>query len=129
MARNVKYDAFISYRHVKPDSEIATKLHKKLESYRLPKDVAKKVGQKSLKRVFRDEAELAVSDDLAESIEEAIYNSKYLIAICSPEYLESRWCMKEIETFLEKSDRKHILLVLANGEPDNAFPEILTYDE
>ena len=129
MARNVKYDAFISYRHVKPDREIATKLHKKLESYRLPKDVAKKVGQKSLKRVFRDEAELAVSDDLAESIEEAIYNSKYLIAICSPEYLESRWCMKEIETFLENSDRKHILLVLANGEPDNAFPEILKYDE
>ena len=129
MTRNVKYDAFISYRPCKPDSEIASKLHKKLESYRLPKDVAKKVGKKSLNRVFRDEAELAVSDDLSESIEEAISNSKYLIAICSPEYLNSNWCMKEIEAFLKHSDRKHILLVLANGEPVDAFPEILKYDE
>ena len=129
MSRTVKYDAFISYRHCKPDSEIASKLHKKLESYKLPREVAKKVGKKSLNRVFRDEAELAVSDDLSESIEKAISNSKYLIAICSPEYLNSAWCMKEIEAFLKHSDRKHILLVLADGEPVTSFPEILRYDE
>ena len=129
MAQRVKYDAFISYRHKNPDSEIAEKLHKKLEYFRLPKDVAKKVGITRLRRVFRDEAELAVSDDLSESIETALRNSKYLICICSPEYLESPWCKMEIEGFLKYNDRKHVLLVLAKGEPETAFPEILLYDE
>jgi hypothetical protein len=129
MASRIKYDAFISYRHVQPDSEIAEKLQKKLESFRIPPTVAKKVGKSRIKRVFRDESELAVAADLSEEIEKALRNSKYLICVCSPEYLESVWCIKEIETFLEISDRKHILLVLAKGEPEEAFPEILLYDE
>ena len=129
MARTVNYDAFISYKHCKPDSEIVDRLHKKLESFKIPKSVAKKIGRNRLNRVFRDEAELAVSDDLSEAIETALRNSKYLIAVCSPEYLKSKWCMNEIETFLQYSDRKHILLVLANGEPEDSFPEVLRYDE
>ena len=94
MAKRVRYDAFISYKHCQPDKEIAEKLHKKLENFRLPKSVAKQVGKTRLSRVFRDEAELAVSDNLSEEIEKALENSKYLIAICSPEYLKSVWCMK-----------------------------------
>ena len=129
MARTVEYDAFISYKHCKPDSEIVDRLHRKLENFKIPKSVAQKIGRNRLKRVFRDEAELAVSDDLSEAIEVALRNSKYLIAVCSPEYLKSKWCMKEVETFLEYSDRKHILLVLANGEPEESFPEVLLYDE
>ena len=100
MAKTVKYDAFISYRHCEPDSDIATKLQKKLEGFRLPKDIAKKIGRTRLSRVFRDETEFAVSDDLTQAIDEALVNSKYLICICSPEYLKSEWCRKEIESFL-----------------------------
>lgn len=129
MAQNTRYDAFISYRHTQPDSEIASALQKKLENFRLPKSVAQKFGKARLGRVFRDESELAVSDDLSEEIEKALYHSKYLIAICSPEYLESVWCMKEIDTFLKYKDRKHILLVLSKGEPETAFPDVLLYDE
>ena len=128
MSQIERFDAFISYRHTEPDSEIAGMLHKKLESYRLPKDVAKKIGRNRLTKVFRDDAELAVSDDLSEEISRALRNSDYLICICSPEYLESAWCRREIETFLQISDRKHVLLVLANGEPDNAFPKMLLYE-
>jgi len=129
MAKRVRYDAFISYKHCQPDKEIAEKLHKKLENFRLPKSVAKQVGKTRLSRVFRDEAELAVSDNLSEEIEKALENSKYLIAICSPEYLKSVWCMKEIKTFLEYHDRKHVLLALATGEPEEAFPEVLLYED
>lgn len=128
MAR-IRYDAFISYRHSEPDSEIAARLHKKLESFRLPKTVAAKIRKTRLHRVFRDEAELAVSDDLSQAIETALQNSKYLIAVCSPEYLKSVWCQKEITKFLEYSDRKHVLLVLAEGDPENAFPEVLLYND
>ena len=128
MAR-IRYDAFISYRHSEPDSEIAARLHKKLESFRLPKTIAAKIRKTRLHRVFRDEAELAVSDDLSQAIETALQNSKYLIAVCSPEYLKSVWCQKEITKFLEFSDRKHVLLVLAEGDPENAFPEVLLYND
>ena len=122
MAKTFKYDAFISYRHCEPDNEIASKLQKKLEGFRLPKEIAKKVGRTRLRRVFRDETEFAVSDDLTQAINDALLNSDYLIAICSPEYLKSSWCRKEIESFLKYHDRKHILLVLADGEPREAFP-------
>ncbi len=129
MGNRFRYDAFISYRHCLPDSEIAERLQKKLENFRLPKVIVEKTGKQRPLRVFRDETELSVSDNLSEAISTAIWESKYLICICSPQYLESVWCMKEVEAFLRFSDRKHILLVLADGEPDTAFPEVLLYDE
>ncbi|MBP5261865.1 MAG: toll/interleukin-1 receptor domain-containing protein [Clostridiales bacterium] len=125
MPTKIKYSAFISYRHCPPDREIAERLQNRLESFRLPKDVAKKLGRRRLGRVFRDETELSVSNDLSESIEAALKESKYLIAICSPQYLESLWCQKEIEAFLKYRDRSRILLVLADGEPETAFPKML----
>ena len=129
MAKKGKYDAFISYRHCEPDSEIAAKLQKKLEGFRLPKEIAKKTGSTRLSRIFRDETEFAVADDLTLAINEALANSDYLIAICSPEYLKSPWCRKEIESFLKFHDRKHVLLVLADGEPMGAFPPEILYDD
>ncbi len=129
MGNRFRYDAFISYRHCLPDSEIAECLQKKLENFRLPKVIVEKTGKQRPLRVFRDETELSVSDNLSEAISNAIWESKYLICICSPQYLESVWCMKEVEAFLRFNDRKHILLVLADGEPDTAFPEVLLYDE
>ena len=129
MGKKFRYDAFISYRHCSPDSEIAEHLQKKLESFRLPKDIAEKTRKTRPLRVFRDETELSVADDLSDAITSALWDSKYLICVCSPEYLKSVWCMKEIEAFLRFNDRKHILLVLADGEPDTAFPEVLLYEE
>ena len=129
MAKTGKYDAFISYRHCEPDNEIASRLQKKLESFRFPNDIADKVGRTKLSRIFRDETEFAVSDDLTKAIEEAIVNSDYLIAVCSPEYLKSPWCRKEIETFLRFHDRKHVLLVLADGEPMETFPPEIIYED
>ncbi|MCR5327533.1 MAG: toll/interleukin-1 receptor domain-containing protein [Saccharofermentans sp.] len=129
MTKTVRYDAFISYRHCEPDSEIASRLQKKLEGFRLPKEIAKKTGRKRLSRIFRDETEFAVSDDLTRAIDEAIANSDFLICICSPEYLKSSWCRKEIASFLKFHDRKHVLLVLADGEPAEAFPPEIIYDD
>ena len=123
------YDAFISYRHGSLDQKIAERLHKRLENYTLPKTLAKKIGRSKLNRVFRDNAELSVSAELSEVIDQALRNSDYLIVICSPRLPESEWCMKEIETFIELRDRKHILLVLIDGEPENSFPEIMCYED
>ena len=130
MGKRFRYDAFISYRHCQPDNEIAKQqLQKKLEHFRLPKAITEKIGKKRPLRIFRDETELTVADDLSDAISTAIWESKYLICVCSPSYLESVWCMKEIDAFLRFNDRKHILLVLADGEPVTSFPEVLLYEE
>ena len=129
MAETNKYDAFISYRHCEPDNEIASRLQKKLEGFRLPQEIAKKIGRTKLNRVFRDETEFAVENDLTHAIDEALANSDYLICICSPEYLKSQWCRKEIASFLRLHDKRHILLVLADGEPMEAFPPEVIYDD
>ena len=124
-----RYDAFISYRHIQPDRSVAERIHRKLEAFRLPKEIASKIGKNRLDRVFRDEAEFAVSDDLSESITDALRRSEYLIIVASPKYLESPWCMREVETFLKLKDRKHILIALADGDPDTSFPKLLLYED
>ena len=129
--KNVHYDAFISYRHAELDDFVAGRLHKKLESFKIPNVIKDKLGnsKKGIERVFRDVEELPLSDDLSESITNALNNSDFLIAVCTPRYIESKWCMKEIEVFLQNHDRDHVLLVLAEGEPDESFPKILTFED
>ena len=129
--QGIHYDAFISYRHCELDSFVAENLHKKLESFRLPKSVRSKVknGKTKITRVFRDVDELPLSEDLSDPINNALSNTDFLITICTPRYPLSRWCMKEIEVFLQSHPRDHILVVLAEDEPYNSFPEILTYEE
>ena len=129
--KNVHYDAFISYRHSELDDFVAGKLHKKLESFKIPKVIKNKIknGKKGIERVFRDVEELPLSDDLSESITTALNNSDFFIAVCTPRYIESKWCMKELEVFLQNHDRDHVLLVLAEGEPDESFPEILKFED
>lgn len=41
MGSEIKYDAFISYRHCEPDGFVAKKLHEMLESYKPPKKLKK----------------------------------------------------------------------------------------
>ncbi len=116
------YTAFISYRHISPDQEIARRLHRMIESYSVP-SALRKEGARRLGKVFRDQEELPLSSDLGKDIEDALDNSDWLICVCSPEYLESRWCRRELEYFLENRDRNHVLVLLTRGEPQESFPE------
>ena len=125
----VKYDAFISYRHTPLDMEIAKKVHTALETYHVPGAVQKKTGKKKIRRVFRDQEELPIGSDLDDNISGALANSEYLIVICSPNTPESYWVCKEIETFIQMHGREHILAVLIEGEPDESFPPQLLVDD
>lgn len=129
---NVKYDAFISYRHCELDKFVAENLHKQLESFKVPKSLIKSGktnGRTKIERVFRDRDELPLASNLADPITKALQSSDYLIVICSPRLPESKWCLKEIETFIKMHGREHVLAVLIEGEPDESFPEVLRYDE
>ena len=127
-----KYDAFISYRHGGVDQYIAEGLHKKLEAFRLPKNILKSRGEGDktrITRVFRDRDELPLASDLADPITNALKNSEFLIVICTKRLAESKWCMKEIETFIEFHGHDKIFAVLAEGEPQDSFPDILRFSK
>lgn len=125
----MRYDAFISYRHSELDMYVAKKIHKKLESFKIPRTIIDKSGKRRIERVFRDQEELPIGSDLADNIKQAISESQYLIVICSPRTPESYWVQKEINTFIAMHGREHILAVLIEGEPAESFPkEILFRD-
>ena len=123
------YDAFISYRHAELDSDVATSLHRKLEKFKLPSNLRKKYPREKwkIRRVFRDQDELPLADNLSDPIEEAIRNSDYLIVICTPRLPESKWCAREIELFKKIHGQEKILAILAEGEPEQSFPEAICY--
>ena len=121
----VYYNAFISYSHNERDTYIAKKLHFMLEHYRIPRKISSASGKTHFTRVFRDQEELTLSSNLTEDIKEALENSEFLIVICSPKAAQSMWVEKEIELFLRSHDRNKVLLVLADGEPEDAFPDII----
>ncbi len=125
----MRYDAFISYRHSELDMEIAKKLHKGLETFKIPASVRKKYGKKKIERVFRDQEELPIGSDLDDNITAALKDSEYLIVICSPRTPKSVWVCKEIETFIKLHDRSHALAILIEGEPNESFPAALLTDE
>ncbi len=117
-----QYKAFISYRHQFPDQEIARKLHTMIETFRIPAALRTDSGANRMGRVFRDQEELTLSKDLGTDIRTALDNSEWLIAICSPRYLESQWCLAELDHFIRTGKRDHILVLLVEGEPSEVFP-------
>ena len=125
---NLHYTAFISYRHVSPDEDVAKRLHTLIENYHIPENIKKKMGIKKMGRVFRDQEELPLSTDLGGDIQKALENSDWLIVIASPRYLESKWCNAELDYFISLGKRDHILTVLTDGEPSESFPQQLLYD-
>lgn len=129
-----RYDAFISYRHKDLDQYVAVTLHKELEAFRIPRNTYKLLDSMGIKkrrieRVFRDRDELPITNNLADPITNALQNSEYLLVICTPRLPESIWCKTEVETFIKMHGRQRVFAVLAEGEPEDSFPEALLHDE
>jgi WD40 repeat protein len=86
--------------------------------------------------IFRDREELSASSDLSKDITEALRHSRYLIVICSPNAVASRWVNEEINAFKRMGREDRILALIVNGEPnahvakgftaeDECFPEAM----
>lgn len=118
----LRYDAFISYRHTDPDRRAAKKLHKFLETYRVPAELVKQGYPSRLTRVFRDKEELPTSSDLGADIVEALRQSAFLIVVCSPRTPASAWVVEEVDTFIRLGRADKILVLLIEGDPQQAFP-------
>jgi len=133
-----KYKAFISYSH--QDETFAKWLHKKLESYKIPKELYEENLDlpKKLFPIFRDRKELSTSSDLGTEILKALHHSKYLIIICSIHSAKSQWVNQEIIDFKAKHGEKKVHAIIIDGEPHakdsdkfdddlECFPEALKY--
>ena len=116
-----KYWAYISYSH--QDSKWADWLHKALERYRVPSRLVGRESRdgkvpKRIFPVFKDREELPGSASLDENINEALRQSRYLIAICSPRSAVSRWVNAEITTFKALGREDRVLCLIVDGEPN-----------
>ncbi|MCX7773328.1 MAG: TIR domain-containing protein [Clostridia bacterium] len=128
--RSYRYDAFISYRHLPFDKEVAQRLQKLLESYKPPKGALLK-NMPRIQRIFRDESELPTSSNLGANIKEALDQSRFLIVVCSEETRRSEWCLEEIRYFksIHDNTNQNILTLVIGGEPRSVFPEALCEEE
>ena len=118
-----KYAGFMSYAH--DDEDMAGRLHKALETYKLPKAFRTLEGH-PLKPIFRDVAELSAHHSLSDKIQDAVKGSRFMIVLCSPAAKNSHWVNVEIRYFRELHGDDNILSVMASGTPETAFPEALT---
>ena len=123
-----KYAAFISYRHLSPDMEIARALAKMLEHNMIRPN---RTVKRNIAPVFLDVNELPLTESLDASIIHALEESEILIVICSPNLPLSKYCMREISYFKEihggKMDRIYTLLV--DGDPMSSFPDVLRTEQ
>ena len=122
-----EYAAFISYHHRPLDISVARRLQRMIEQYRIPKELSKGRESRRLGLIFRDEDELPVSTDLTDNIQEALDHSDFLIVICTLGTPKSIWVEAEIEYFLRHHDRNHVLVVLAEGRPEESCPPHLVH--
>lgn len=131
MAVSGEYRAFISYSHA--DKVVARRLHHALEHFRIPKRL---IGRETaigpvphrLAPIFLDRSELPASGHLSSELEAALRASRFLIPICSPNAVGSRWVAKEIEAFRAIHGAERILPLIAEGRAPDCFPAPLKAD-
>ena len=116
----IRYWAFLSYSH--DDRRAAERLHRVLESYRIPRRLTGRQGPfgivpPRLHPIFRDRDELTASGHLGVVVEAALAASRNLIVLCSPASADSPWVESEIAAFHRLHPEAPVLCVLLAGEP------------
>ncbi|HSM68989.1 MAG TPA: toll/interleukin-1 receptor domain-containing protein, partial [Xanthomonadales bacterium] len=115
-----RYKAYISYSH--SDEVWARWLHGALESYRLPRTLARTEGgfgpiPTRLFPIFRDRDDLSSATDLSEKVQEALAESAALVVICSPASAASKWVNEEIRAFRALGRGDRIFCLIVEGDP------------
>ena len=117
MEQKHTYYAFISYK--REDESWAKWLQDKLEYFKLPASLNGSEDNDTpqyIRPVFRDITDLRPGI-LSERIKEALDQSKYLIALCSPRYSQSAWCDAEIKRFIDTNKAANIIPFIIDGTP------------
>lgn len=129
-----KYRAFLSYSH--RDTAWAKWLHRSLEGYRIDKDLVGRVTAsgvipKTLRPIFRDREDFSAGHSLNEQTIAALEASQFLIAICSPNAVHSRYVNEEIRHFKALGNPARVIPLIVDGEPSDpereCFPPAIRF--
>ena len=123
------YWCFISYCHTDNKGRNRTWanwLHQELERYEIPVELIGTENKRGeiipdkIYPIFRDEESLPANSNLQQSIEDALDSSRYMVVLCSPQAVESRYVDQEISYFkgLGRGDR--IIPAILAGKPNSA---------
>ncbi|XP_059065776.1 TMV resistance protein N-like [Cryptomeria japonica] len=102
-SNKVRYEVFINHRGVDTKHTLATSIYNALNGIGL--------------KVFLDEKELELGNFITAEIEEAMRTSLIHIAIFSPRYAESPWCLAELSYMLKTGTT--IIPVFYDVEPSD----------
>jgi len=125
--RNTDYMAFISYSHSDNNEEDrlwATWLHQQLEVYDIPADLIDTVNDRGeiiperIYPVFRDEVSLPANADLSTAITRALDASQFLVVLCSPHAIQSKYVREEIIHFKVSGKSDRVIAALLYDDPD-----------
>jgi hypothetical protein len=128
--RKFKFWAFISYSS--RDEIVAKKVHRALETYRVPHALIGTLNQLGetipdrIAPIFRDRDELGASSSLTEKLKEALTQSSALVVLCSSDSAKSAWVEREIEFFQSLNRQSRILCLIVERdkrEVNDSIPE------
>lgn len=122
MSEPKSYYAFISYK--REDKKEAKSLQHRLEYYKLP-NILRQANPdlpEYVRPIFRDMTDLEVGE-LSKQIHEALEQSHYLIVVCSPRAVQSKWVNDEIEYFISLGKKDKIIPYIIEGIPHAKNPD------
>ena len=102
-AADYTYDVFISYRHSPPVGPFVTNVLYRLFQGWLSDEL------ESEARVFLDDSVMGAGDPLPARLAMALRQTRCLLAVCSPSYFRSPWCLAEWESFRAREVRAGLL--------------------
>ena len=117
-----KYAAFISYKS--DDSQWAKWLQRRLERYRIPSILQKKIPTKDkrLGRCFIYHNDI-LPNQLLPELERNLNSSRWLIVICSKAAAHSQWVGEEIDLFVSMGRKDRIIPFIIDGTPYSRNPD------
>lgn len=117
------YEVFVSYRHRPDDERWARRLQEVLETFETPRELVADGVRARLGKVFVDDTEMAAGSELSRTIKTALWSSKWLIVVCSPDTPGSDWVRQEINLFRNAwGRRERTLALLTAGTPAQSYP-------
>jgi hypothetical protein len=105
-----KYDLFVSYKREPGDNQLITPWLDKVLA-RVEYWVRQELGGRQV-GVFIDTKSIEAGDDWPDTIRQALLTARCLLAIWSPEYFHSTWCVAEWRSFLSREK-----LLSERGQP------------
>jgi hypothetical protein len=109
---NFEYDVFISYTHLdnkplsKDEEGWISRFH-----YSFNIRLAQLLGREA--KIWWDK-EIQGNDEFSDKIIAKLQKTKVLLTVISPGYLNSKWCKKELDLFIEAAEKSNIGIRIGN---------------